>query len=288
MRKTRFLLLVVCAAAAGTGAGASGVRADGLPVLGIDVGGSGIPTPTESTRYVTIPVARGTLVARVARNGGQILGSRFVRGTFTIPAVAYDGTPGGLSADGKRLVLIAPRVSFPRARTGLLLMDAPRLRPLRRVTLDGDFSLDAISPRGLLLYLIEYTSPTDPTRYLVRGLDLRTGRLLPKPIVDPVEPGEKMRGSPITRATGPGGRVAYTLYDGAGATPFVHALDTSRVTAKCIDLDAFRGRGDLWRFHLQLSHDGRTLTVRGRGRAEAIVDTSTYRVRYPLQTTALG
>jgi hypothetical protein len=61
-----------------------------------------------------------------------------------------------------------------------------------------------------------------------------------------------MRGNPLTRTTSPGGRWAYTLYDGAGGTPFVHALDTSRRTAHCIDLPALRGSNDLWslRFHL--------------------------------------
>ena len=39
----------------------------------------------------------------------------------------------------------------------------------------------------------------------------------------------------------PDGRWAYTLYDGNGKTPFIHALDTSRSTARCIDLDALAG-----------------------------------------------
>ena len=47
-----------------------------------------------------------------------------------------------------------------------------------------------------------------------------------------------MRGQPLTRATSPDGRWAYTLYDGAGKEPFIHALDTSTRSARCIDLDA--------------------------------------------------
>jgi hypothetical protein len=44
-----------------------------------------------------------------------------------------------------------------------------------------------------------------------------------------------MRGYPITRATGPGGRWVYTLYAG-GKHPFIHALDTVRRTSLCLDL----------------------------------------------------
>ena len=61
----------------------------------------------------------------------------------------------------------------------------------------------------------------------MRAYDLVRGRLLHAPVVDPRETDEKMRGNPISRALSPDGRWAYTLYDGGGGTPFVHALDTS-------------------------------------------------------------
>ena len=116
-----------------------------------------------------------------------------------------------------------------------------------------------------LMYLIQYMEPTDPSRYHVRAYDLHTGRLLTKPITDPRERGEKMRGSPITRMTSPDGRFAYTFYDGAGSTPFIHALDTSHGTATCIHLDVLTGNQDLWRRRLALDHDG-ALAVSGRPR----------------------
>jgi len=76
----------------------------------------------------------------------------------------------------------------------------------------------ALSPDGATLYLIQYTSRRDPTRYEVRAYDLPRDRLRPGAIVDPREPDERMRGFPITRSTSRDGRWAYTLYDGAGAT----------------------------------------------------------------------
>jgi hypothetical protein len=259
-------------------------KTDGLPVLGIDVGPTGVTTLSASSRYVTVPAQGHTVVARVRRNGGQILRSRVLPGNFTIPAVAYDGSAGGLSADGRVLVLIEPRAGFPRARTTLAILEARALRVRTILRLRGDYSFDAISPKGGLLYLIQYVSPRDPTRYVVRAYDARHGRLLPEPVVDPHERGEKMRGNPLSRAAGPDGRWAYTLYDGAGATPFIHALDTSGRTARCIDLDSLAGNAYLARLRLRLNESG-ALTIRDGDETELVVDTKTFRVRAPAKAT---
>lgn len=261
--------------------GTVGARADGLPVLGVDVGGAGVATQSGDARYVTLPAGPNTLVARVNPVGGRVLASRLVRGMFTIPAVAYDGSASGLSADGRTLVLIQPRVSFPRAQTPLMVVDTRQLRPSKVVRLRGDFSFDAISPRGSLLYLIQYVTPTDPSRYLVRAYDLRAGRLLSEPVSDPRESGAKMRGAPLTRATSANGRWAYTLYDGAGNTPFVHALDTRSRTAHCIDLEMLAGT-DLSGVHLWLNGVAGTLTVTNNRQPVAIIDTRTFQANMPV------
>jgi hypothetical protein len=260
-------------------------KTDGLPVLGIDVGPAGVTNPSASSRYVTVPAKGDTVVERVRRNGGQILTSRVLPGNFTIPAVAYDGSAGGLSADGRVLVLIEPRAQFPRARTTLAILESRALRVRTIVRLRGDFSFDAISPKGGLLYLIQYVSPRDPTRYVVRAYDAQHGRLLTAPVVDPHEHGEKMRGNPLSRAASADGRWAYTLYDGAGGTPFVHALDTSGQTARCVDLDALAGNTYLTRLRLRLNESG-ALTIRDGDQTELVVDTKTFRVRAPAKASA--
>ena len=60
-------------------------KADGLPVLGLDVGPTGVATPSGEARYVTLPARGATVVARVRRSGGKILNSATLPGNFTIP-----------------------------------------------------------------------------------------------------------------------------------------------------------------------------------------------------------
>jgi hypothetical protein len=254
--------------------------ADGLPVLGIDVGSQGVTAAGNPDRYVTVNDGQTTLVERIARNGGRVRGWQRIAGTFTIPAVAYDFSASGLSADGRTLVLIEPRRTFPRAVTTFALFDARNLRLKRTFTLRGDFSFDAVSPRGRTMFLINYTSPADPTRYTVRAFDLQSNTLSPKPIIDPAEHSEKMRGAPITRMLSVDGRWAYTLYDGAGGTPFVHALDTSTSRAHCIDLPMLVGNRDLSSLRFTRGPDAQ-LRIGASGAALAVVDTTTFAASVP-------
>jgi hypothetical protein len=255
--------------------------ADGLPVLNVDVGSSGVTAPGLNVRYVTIPAVRNTLVGMIAVNGGKVVRTRLLHGTFTVPAVAYDGSAGGLSADGSTLVLISPRQGFPRAKTTFKLLEATLLRPKKTLTLQGDFSFDALSPDGRWIYLIEYTSPVDPLKYEVRVLDAATGKLQPQSIVDPRDPGEKMNGDPLTRTSSPDGRWAYTLYSGT-EHPFVHALDTVARDARCVDLDSLTGRKDLPSLRLSLGSGGRDLSVQAPGGEQlAVVDTQTFETAIP-------
>jgi hypothetical protein len=248
--------------------------ADGLPVPVDDAGPSGIASADGSARYVTVDARGSTVVEKVDTHGGRILESNFLPGVFTIPVVALDGSPAGLSYNGHRLVLIRPRTRFPRAHTTLAVLDARSLHVRRVITLEGDFSFDALSLDGSTVFLINYIDPRDPTRYRVRALDPATGKLAPRPIVDPGESADEMRGYPLDRVTSPDGHWHYTLYDGAGGHPFVHALNTEEIQAKCIDLPAFPRNVDPYTIRLHMADGGRTLRVG----ALATVDTRSFRV----------
>lgn len=257
-RGPRCLLLIAATAALLTCPAQA--TADGLPILGVDASRAGLESSSGS-RYVTLNANRSTVVAQIEVEGGKIADSRLIRGRFTIPAVAYDGSPSGLSADGGTLILVRPRIVFPQRHTTFAVIDTKRLRVQDVVTLDGDFSFDAISPDGSTLYLIHYPSPRNPTRYEVRGFDLASGELLPGTIVDPEEPDERMQGLPVSRATSPDGRWAYTLYDGNGDEPFIHALDTVGRRAVCIDLPQLEDARNLFMLGLRTQQHGRQLIV---------------------------
>jgi hypothetical protein len=126
------------------------------------------------------------------------------------------------------------------------------------------------------MFLIHYLSRRDPTRYEVRALDVPSGKLLPTPIVDKSEPDERMAGFPITRETSADGRWAYTLYDGAGEEPFVHALDTVDGQAHCIDLALLAGRQDLYDLRLDLGPGDRGLAVLDGAERLAVIDTTDF------------
>jgi hypothetical protein len=174
------------------------------------------------------------------------------------------------------------REQIPQARTHLQIVDT---RTLARepLTLRGDFSFDAISADGASLYFIHYLSPRDPTDYEVRAYDTAAGRLVKAPIVDASEPDEEMSGYPLTRIESPDGRWAYTLYDGGGETPFVHALDTTTGTAHCIDLDGVPARA-----LGMTSNGGSDLTVTQRGEPIREIDTSTFEVTAPGTSSETG
>lgn len=249
---------------------AASAAADGLPGEGVVA--APVSAPGGHVGYVTTTARRHTVVREQAVATGRTLRKLRLRGTFVVPAVAYDGSPSGLSADGRTLVLIKPRNSWPRKRTSFVVIDAQTMHLRRRLSLRGDFSFDAISPNGRISYLVQYLSPRDTTSYAVRAYDMRARRLFQAPVVDKSEPDEDMRGVPLVRVSDAQGRWAYTLYDGA-KHPFVHALDTQSRTAVCIDLDGVRSlRG----VDLELSGD--RLTVSTAARTLASIDTRTHRV----------
>jgi hypothetical protein len=279
-----FAMLIVLGGAIPTAA------ADGLPV---PMDGLGVTTTVapggEGPRYATVPAGEDTQLLRIDQDGGEVTGSRLIDRDFTIPLVAIDGTPAGLSADGSTLALITPRTDFrqfPRRKTSFLIVDVQekgRLRAREPLTLRGDYSFDALSPGGRTMYLIEYTS-RDYNDYAVREYDLVRGRLLDDPVQfsHEVAPGE-MRGLPMARATSADGRWAYTLYNGGGGRrddAFIHILDTVDGVSHCIELPTISGR-EAWNLRLGLPLGGGALEVMRGNRVLASMDTETYEVTEP-------
>ena len=83
--------------------------------------------------------------------------------TFTIPgnySTADQGyTNSMLSGDGHWLALLAQHT--PAGVTSIALLDTQAGRLVKSIHLNGDFTLDAVSPKGTMLYLLEYYQARD-------------------------------------------------------------------------------------------------------------------------------
>jgi hypothetical protein len=243
--------------------------------------GRRVSAPGATVSYLAIAAGRDTIVRQLRHGDGKLERSVRLAGRFGVAGVANDGSTTGLSADGRVLVLAGMTASYPQRRTTLVVLDARRLLPRARIALSGFYTVDALSPSGRWLYLIHYVSPTrDVLRYEVRAYDVRARRLVRKLVVDPRDRGEAMLGVAVTRAVSADGRWAYTLYARPGSKPFIHALDTARRVAVCVDLPATADQV-VFSAQLALVNGGDTLRVQSSGSPIAIVNTRTFAVSAP-------
>ncbi|HVY78579.1 MAG TPA: M14 family metallopeptidase [Solirubrobacterales bacterium] len=204
-----------------------------------------------SYRYVTVnPRTKPalTIVERIDMDGGSVDRWWYLRGNYLIPAVAFDGSPGGLSANGNALVLIEFTRAYPPRPTRLAILDTDvylrhpvrpgQQRPehaICRLSLPGYFAFQALSPNGSKLYLRRYRPRgRGSDDFGLRLLDARSGRLTRQPLA--VSNDQRvLSGLPASGTTSPDGRWTYALYDGDKHQPFLLALDT--VTGRLIRVD---------------------------------------------------
>ena len=268
----RFLFISISALAA-VAVAAPITSADGGPAPGF-AGGAGVASRDGRIHYVTLPVVGGTVVEAIDVRG-RVLQFNWLPGSFGVPLVAYDGTGGGLTHDGNRLVLAS--YSSPTT-TEFAVLKTSTLSVARSIQLKGFWSFDALSPDGRTMYVIQYLGATY-THYRVLAYDLRHSRLDGGVVADKTESGA-MIGSPMARLTTSSGSWAYTLYVRPTGTAFVHALDTVHRSAVCIDLP-WKEWGSGGRVEFRFAGKERRLvaSVYRKPARAAIVDTRTFRVK---------
>jgi hypothetical protein len=179
-----------------------------------------------------------TVITRSETRSGAVLATRTIAGRWGFQRAAEDGM---LVAGGEQLAPIA-LVAAARANgyhgsastTRIALLAHSLAGPVRIVTLQGNYGVDALSPDGTRLYVIQHLAGE---HYTVRGYDL-IRKKLSVPIIDKREPDEKMQGLPLARASSADGTWELTLYRRPSGVPFVHALMTTSLSAFCIDLPA--------------------------------------------------
>jgi DNA-binding beta-propeller fold protein YncE len=190
--------------------------------------------------------------------------------TFSIPG-SYSTADRGyadsmLSGDGRWLAL--REQNTPAGATSFALVDTQAAKLVKSIHLNGDFTLDAVSPRGTMLYLLEYYQ-VGTSHYNVRAYDVNANQLLDGSIVDKNDLGDKMQGVALTRQVSDDGDMAYTLYiNPVTNKAFIHILwltDTANnsipfpAIARCIDLPVGSSSTLLRYYTLTLSQDGKTL-----------------------------
>ena len=252
--------------------------ADGIAFAGTENARTGAGSPGTGTHYATLSLPRQTVVTKVGFNG-SIISYRSLRGQWGIPIVAFDGSKGGVSHDGKVLVLAQPPIGRMRRVSSFAVLSTRGLEPLQTVVLRGSWSFDALSPDGKTLYLIEHVNRRDVSQYSVRAYDLEAKRLLPDPIRDP-KTGEIMHGYPVTRATSGDGRWVYTLYQ-AEHHSFVHALDTVNRQAACVDLPKGTPSEYVSDAKLSFGRQGNLVVNSRSGGFLAVIDTTTHTLGLP-------
>jgi hypothetical protein len=267
----RRLLVIGCVLAGAMAGGAQpAFGCDCGSTVGPVSGGSGASAPGGGARYVALAGSPTTLVA-LDRTGAATHWST-LRGLWGTPQVTFQGATGGVSGDGRTVVLQQISATYPARVTRFAVLHTRSFRVRRMVTLHGDFSFDAISPDGRTLYLIQHPRP-GAVSYKVRAYDVGHGRLLQKAITDPTRWGPVMHGVAMARVVPADGTRAYTLYDEGRGRTFIHALDTVHGTALCIDLPRVLSGTTPG---LALSPDGSVLTVTEAGRPFRTIDTRTY------------
>lgn len=263
----RFVAAVVVVATTGLLAGTA--RADGGPSPGLLDGGQGVQTDDGARRYVTLASEARTVVVDLRE--GAVVRHAEIRGAWGVPMVAFDGTTAGVTPDGRTLIL-SGTIGVPRST--FALVGTHRLRLRETIALRGAFSFDAASPDGRTLFLIQHLGLA-ADRYRVRAYDVARRRLVGRVVSDPREKTAAMHGYPVTRATSSDGRWVYTLYHAQGDRhTFVHALDTVRRDARCIDLPA-ASSDSVWAFGLELRGD-ELAVVDEYGELHARIDTRTF------------
>ncbi|HEY1317072.1 MAG TPA: hypothetical protein VGF10_07645 [Gaiella sp.] len=276
--RTRFLACAVLVGSTVVGVAALTASAAG-PAPQVLQGEPGIPV-AGGAHVVAVagPNASSTRVWLVNDRSGKTIRKSVVAGKLGVPAVTFNGVAEGTWAEGRRLVL-SSSVYDDQTRTRFVVIDTHTLRALKTITLRGAFAFDALSSDGRRLYLLQFPQGVDGgIHYVVRSLNMRTGRLEPGAIVDRTEPDEQMSGIAMYRAWSPDRTWAYTLYNGGASHAFVHALNTRTRTARCIDLP-WKGEAQTILEQAQLTVKPGALSLVGAdGHQLARVDTKTFAV----------
>jgi hypothetical protein len=179
-------------------------------------------------------------------------------GTYLLPPATIGGMPGGLSQNGRWLVVQGYNdiPDGPPTLTHMLLIDTTYAKPPTPIELKGFFEFDAVSNDGKKVFLIEYVSTSI---YRVRFFDVGAGLLNESIVFDKSDGAEAMTGVRLAGVASPDGQWLFSVYAREHQGPFVHALNLDAAIAFCLDLPGpgyASGDDSAMRWALAMSRDG--------------------------------
>ncbi len=156
-------------------------------------------------------------------------------GDYLLPPATNSGIPGGLSQDGRWLVLqrFDRQAQTVPSQSHFLMFDTSAMDIRRNIDLDGYFQFDAISNDGERLFLIQYINGTD---YHVRVYSVSGDGLDPSFIIDKYDGAAAMNGQKLTGVASHDGSWLFSVYARAHEGAFIHALNLDDSIAFCLDL----------------------------------------------------
>jgi hypothetical protein len=192
-------------------------------------------------------------------HSGDVLRTLQLPGSFQMPPSTLSGVPGGLSQNGRYLVL--QTTGHQRISSRMLLIDTQQFTVAKRIDLNGKFDFDAVNNNGQSVYVIEYPNAAD-IYYHVRIYDVVSGKLNPNSVVDKAEPNEIMTGIRLSGVFSPDGQWLYSVYARENKGAFVHALNLNQPFAICLDLPGAGWSTNMtgaFQWSLAITADGRHL-----------------------------
>ena len=178
-------------------------------------------------------------------------------GSYLLPPATMSGVPGGLSQNGRWLVLQAfddNPTGLPTA-THMLVVDTSYAKQPIPIELPGFFEFDAISNDGKRVFLIEFVSGTI---YHVRFFDVGIGKLDKQIVFDKSDGTDAMTGLRLSGVPSSDGQWLFSVYAREHASSFIHALNLDAAIAFCIDLpgSGYTANPDEFRWSLAMSANG--------------------------------
>src|SRR5258708_3179450 len=147
-----------------------------------------MPLGVASSNWSHLYALHGDTLLNLDPRDGSTLYSERLPGYFQLPRATMSGVPGGLSQDGRWLVVqrFDPTTSPIPSTTHLAVIDTTYAKPIQQLDLDGYFQFDAVSNDGQRIYLIQYISST---QNYVSQFDVGLRQLNPTIIFDKGEGG---------------------------------------------------------------------------------------------------